>query len=148
MKCPFCGSKSLKTTNSRPTYDFTQTWRRKSCDRCHSTITTYEHSDMSWLNIKDPGHNKLEPYQKAKLYKSLLMTFDDEDITIINIENLINSIEQKIVSNQKTVITKNELIKIVLTTIKPISLKCYINYLSKYGKLDSKYELNRLIKSL
>ena len=146
MKCPFCGSKSLKTTNSRPTHSSTQTWRRKSCTRCHCTITTYEKSDMLWLSVKDSRSNTLKPYKKALLYKSLLVAFSDDELAELDFDSLIDSIEQKIVSNQKSIITKNELVKIVLETIKPVSLSGFMRYLSDHTEFSGKRDMNRLIK--
>ena len=147
MKCPFCGSKSLKTTNSRPTQSSTQTWRRKECNRCHSAITTYERTDMLWLSIKDSGQNRLSPYKRPVLYKSLITAFDDDEMAAVDFENLIDTIEQKIVSNQKTILTKKELVKNVLETIKPISLRAFMKYLSSHTEFDGKRNLNKLLKA-
>jgi len=148
MKCPICGSKGLKTTNSRPTQSGNQTWRRKQCPKCHSSITTYEKADLSWLNIKDNTGASMQTYKKAALYKSLIDSLDSNELHEIDVDNLIDSIEQKIVSMHKTVINKNELIKIVLSTLKPISLKAYIKYLTSHSSLHNKRELNSLIKDI
>lgn len=88
------------------------------------------------------------PYKKPIMYKSLVLAFGDDELGEVAIENIVDSIEQKIVSNQKSVITKNELINIVLQTLKPISLKGYINYLSSHGKVENKYQLNRLLRGI
>ena len=101
MKCPICGSKGLKTTNSRPTHSDSQTWRRKQCPDCHSIVTTYEKNDMLWLSIKDPINSKLLAYKRPILYKSLLGVFENDELMELDFENLINSIEQKIVSASK-----------------------------------------------
>ena len=71
-----------------------------------------------------------------------------DELDKIDVDNLIDSIEQKIVSKHKTIIAKNELIKIVLDTIKPISLKTYVSYLSQNSDMNSKRDLNKLINSL
>lgn len=147
MKCPICGSKGLKTTNSRPTHSDSQTWRRKQCPDCHSIVTTYEKNDMLWLSIKDPINNKLLAYKRPILYKSLLGVFEDDELMELDFENLINSIEQKIASSRKTMITKNELIKIVLDTLKPLSLRAFMKYLSRHSEFYDKRNLNRLLKA-
>jgi len=148
MKCPFCGSKSLKTTNSRPTHSSTQTWRRKSCKSCQSIITTYEKTDMGWLGINDALTSQMMPYRRAVLYKSILDSFGDDELAKIDIENVIDSVEQKIVSMHKSVVTKNVLIKIVLDTLKPISLRAYIDYLSKHTNLQNMREVDRILKQI
>lgn len=148
MKCPICGSKGLKTTNSRPTLSGNQTWRRKQCPKCQSSITTYEKADLGWLSIKDNSGSSMKTYKKALLYKSLIDSLDANELHEIDVDNLIDSIEQKIVSKHKTIITKKELIKIVLDTIKPISLKAYIKYLTNHSRLHNKRELNSLLKDI
>lgn len=146
MKCPICGSKSLKTTNTRPTHYYTQTWRRKMCNKCQSIITTYEKADMNWINIKEDTMSKMSSYKKAILYKSILGSFSEQELANLELENIIDSIEQKIVSMQKSVVTKKELIKIVLNTLKPISLRAYIDYLSKHTIIHNKRELDKILK--
>jgi len=87
-------------------------------------------------------------YKKAILYKSLVVALSADDLNKIDIDNLIDSIEQKIVSKHKTIITKKELIKIVLDTLRPISLKAYVSYLSQNSDMNNKRDLNKLINSL
>ena len=148
MKCPICGSKGLRTTNSRPTLSGNQTWRRKQCSKCQSSITTYEKPDLGWLNIKDDSGNSVRTYKKAVLYKSLISSLSADELYEIDVDNLIDSIEQKIVAMHKTIIAKKDLIKIVLDTLKPISLKAYISYLSQNSDMNNKRDLNKLINSL
>jgi transcriptional regulator NrdR family protein len=148
MKCPICGSTGLKTTNSRSTKSGTQTWRRKECKKCHSSITTYEKPDMGWLNIKYAAKNTSLPYNRSILNKSILMVFDNDELQNINIENVLDTIEQKIVSTRKTIITNLELIKIVLNTLQPISTNATIKYLANYGQRNNQRKLNKIINSL
>ena len=96
--------------------------------------------------FKDSRSNTLKPYKKALLYKSLLVTFSDDELAELDFDSLIDSIEQKIVSNQKSIITKNELVKIVLETIKPVSLSGFMRYLSDHTEFSGKRDMNRLIK--
>lgn len=148
MKCPICGSTGLKTTNSRSTKLGTQTWRRKECQKCHSSITTYEKADLSWLNIKNRTQNDSKQYNRSILTKSILLSFDNNELRNINIENVLDTIEQKIVSMHKTTLPKNELIKIVLNTLAPISTSATIKYLANYGPSNNQRQLNKLIKSI
>ncbi len=148
MKCPICGSSGLKTANTRSTKMGTQTWRRKECQKCHSSITTYEKPDLSWLYIKYPSQNKSYKYNRGLLTKSILLVFDDDELNKINIENVLDTVEQKIVSTRKTILPKNELIKIVLNTLQPISTNATIKYLANYGQQNNNIKLNKIIKSL
>ena len=147
MKCPICGSTGLNTTNSRSTKMGTQTWRRKECQKCHSSITTYERADLSWLYIKNKTQSDSNKYNRNILTKSILLCFEDSELEKINIENVLDTIEQKIVSMHKTTLAKNELIKIVLNTLAPISASATIKYLANYGPQNNQRQLNKLIKA-
>lgn len=148
MKCPICSSTGLKTTNTRSTRMGSQTWRRKECQKCHSSITTYEKPDMGWLYIKYPSQNKSYKYNRGLLTKSILLVFDDDELQHISIDNLIDNVEQKIISTRKTILPKNELIKIVLNTLQPISTNATIKYLANHGQQNNAIRLNKLIKNL
>ncbi len=103
---------------------------------------------MGWLSIKNTHGNSLNAYKKGVLYKSIITALDDKELAKIDVDNLIDSIEQKIISTRKTIIEKNELIKIVLNTIKPVSLSAYIKYLSSHMALDNKRQLNNILKDI
>lgn len=148
MKCPICGSTALKTTNSRSTRSQTQTWRRKECKNCQSTITTYEKPDMAWLSIKDPAKAIQTPYKRFLLSKSILDAFDIENTTEIDVDAVIDSIEIRLINSKKTTIDKQEMIATVLKTLKPISINAYMRYLAGHTYPHNQRELNKLIKSL
>jgi transcriptional regulator NrdR family protein len=76
------------------------------------------------------------------------MVFDNDELQNINIENVLDTIEQKIVSTRKTIITNLELIKIVLNTLQPISTNATIKYLASYGQRNNQRKLNKIINSL
>ena len=148
MNCPICGSKSLKTTNTRPTKSGAQTWRRKECMTCHCAITTDEKPDMGWLSVRQAAKNKTTLYRKSILLRSLINAFSDEELAEIDIDSMLDTIELKIVSNRTTIIDDSALLKIVLNTIKPISLSAYMRYLAEHSSPQNQRQLNSLIKSI
>jgi len=75
------------------------------------------------------------------------MVFDDSELPSTNIDLLIDNIEQKIVSSRITILPNNELIKIVLNTIKPISLGAAVKYMASYNTVSNQRQLNKLLKT-
>ncbi len=148
MKCPICGSTGLKTTNTRSTRSQTQTWRRKECKKCHSVITTYERPDMAWLAIKDSLKGSQEPYKRFLLSKSVFDTFDNENVSAVDIDSLVDSVEIKLINSKKTTIDKKELIATVLKSLKPVSINAYMRYLAAHTHPHNQRELNQLIKTI
>lgn len=148
MKCPICGSIALKTVNSRSTRSNTQTWRRKECQKCHSVITTYEKPDMSWLSVINTTKNLQTPYKRFLLSKSVLDAFNNENSPEADVDSLVDSIEIRLINNKKTTISHEELIAMVLSTLKPISIKAYMYYLASHASPHNQRELNKLIKQI
>jgi len=102
---------------------------------------------MGWLSIKYPAQNTTMPYNRSVLTKSIIMVFDDSELPSTNIDLLIDNIEQKIVSSRITILPNNELIKIVLNTIKPISLGAAVKYMASYNAVSNQRQLNKLLRT-
>ena len=75
------------------------------------------------------------------------MVFDDSELPSTNIDLLIDNIEQKIVSSRITILPNNELIKIVLNTIKPISIGAAVKYMASYNAVSNQRQLNKLLRT-
>lgn len=148
MKCPICNSKDIKTTNSRPTRFGTQTWRRKQCKSCQSTVTTYEKPDLSWLSIRNSAKGTQETYKRFLLTISLIEAFDKNTPPGVDIDALTDSVEVRLIRQNKTILEKQDVITSVSKTLKPVSLSAYMRYLASHTNPHNQRELNRLIKTL
>lgn len=71
MVCLYCSGKT-QVVNSRHQKRLAQVWRRRSCIRCGAIFTTTEHIDLSSsLSVRyTQGH--LRPFNRDKLYVSVL----------------------------------------------------------------------------
>ncbi len=103
---------------------------------------------MGWLSVRQAAKNKTTLYRKSILLRSLINAFSDEELAEIDIDSMLDTIELKIVSNRTTIIDDSALLKIVLNTIKPISLSAYMRYLAEHSSPQNQRQLNSLIKSI
>ena len=103
---------------------------------------------MAWLAIKDPAKGTQTPYKRFLLSKSIFDTFDNENTSATDIDSLVDSIEIKLITSKKTTIDKQELIAIVLKSLKPISINAYMRYLAGHTHPHNQRELNRLMKTI
>lgn len=71
MECIYCSHKT-QVINSRPQKRLRQVWRRRQCTHCKAVFTTLETVDTttSLLVTDKTGHS--EPFQRDKLFVSLL----------------------------------------------------------------------------
>ena len=148
MICVYCGAKSLKTTNSRPTHQNHQVWRRRHCQRCDKVFTTYEKPNLSYIEVvqsdSKPKH-KLEYYSRAKLTQSLLGCFNDPT-KYQQVDDLADTIEIKLVNLQQASLRAETIADIVLQTLKPVDTAAFMQYLSQHKSPSGPAELSRLIR--
>lgn len=144
MLCPFCQHDKTEVFNSRSTARSTQVWRRRRCKSCLNAFTTYEAYDLGFLDVKQRSESVL-PYSRARLFSSVYMAFvgsqlgDDQ-----NIDNITATIEHKLQAAQKPLLHRDEIIDVVVKSIRPLSITATMRYLADHPPTDSK-DPSRLI---
>lgn len=71
MKCVYCKSET-KVVNSRTQKRLNQVWRRRQCLACGAVFTTEEAFDPSGSLVFDDQRTKPVPFNRDKLFVSLL----------------------------------------------------------------------------
>lgn len=145
MKCAYCGSNKTEVFNSRTTRSGTQIWRRRRCTDCDETMTSYERIDLQQVLSIDTGKLKKQRYSRPKLYVSLLRAFEG-GAKLDSVDAIIDTIEQRLLSLNKEIITLSELSDAVLRTIKPVDTVAFMKYLANHSDLSGTRELNKVIK--
>lgn len=79
MKCIYCKSEPTKVTNSRSGKSQSKVWRRRLCDVCQRTFTTYEIPEMSQISVIS-GQDK-QKFSKSKLIISIYKSFSHDQNT-------------------------------------------------------------------
>lgn len=130
MKCVYCSANKTSITNSRSTKSQTQTWRRHYCTKCKRSFSSFEKPDMNHLAIKKS--DSLSPYHRSKLYLSLTRSFQNQEPNYHLLDNLIDSIEVKLLAQASQTIPASTLYELVLQTLKPISKSAYLHYLAAH----------------
>ena len=156
MFCLFCNNEDTDVVNSRATRGGSQIWRRRKCSVCGKAATTYERYDMTHLSIVTPsaaeqplpkGSGQLEaPYSRSKLFYSLGRAFTQSQQDITQVDDIIDTIEIKLITDQTVSLTRLELASIVLETVKPVNLSAFMHYLASHGRITNKTELRKAIK--
>lgn len=93
------------------------------------------------------GLRQLEaPYSRSKLFYSLCRAFAESQQDISQVEDILDTIEVKLISQQCEEISRHELTSLVLETIKPVNLSAFMHYLASHGQITNKSELRKVIK--
>lgn len=145
MKCPYCRAAISDVFNSRTTKFGTQIWRRRRCQVCGESFTTYEAADLGFLEVAKK-HGKAERYSRAKLFSSVYAAFLDVAGKQNTIDSVTDTIEAKLLDLQRTQISTEEIAAIVLQTLKHYHTTAFVRYLSHKTDLTSEAQLRKELK--
>lgn len=156
MFCLFCNNEDTDVANSRLTKGGSQVWRRRKCSVCGKAATTYERYDMTHLSIVTPSSEhqaplresrQLEtPYSRSKLFYSLAKAFSASGQDVVLVDDLVDTIETKLVHGRFQQLEREKLTSLVLETIKPVNLSAFMHYLASHGQITNRSELRQVIK--
>ena len=145
MKCPYCRQDTTEVYNSRTTRFGTQIWRRRRCLECHESFTTYEAPDLGFLKvIKKTGQK--QRYSRAKLYSGIYGAFLSIAAKETTVDAVTDTIEAKILDTKQTVISTDDIARIVLGTLKHFNTAAFLRYLAYQADISSDNQLQRELK--
>jgi len=130
MKCPFCSKEDTKVVDSRETADFSETRRRRECEKCGKRFTTYERIEHTPLFvIKKDGRR--EAFNRGKVKLGLMRACEKRPVSAEQIENAVNEIEAKLLNTDGDIPTK--LIgELIMRKLKNLDKVAYIRFASVY----------------
>jgi transcriptional repressor NrdR len=95
LRCPFCAHENSQVKDSRPSEDGASIRRRRQCEGCGARFTTFERVQLRDLVVvKKDG--KREPFDRAKLERSIAIACRKRDIAPDRIDRLISSIQRQL----------------------------------------------------
>ena len=137
MICVYCLNPKTKTPNSRPHKKQAQVWRRRTCDSCGHTFTTYERPSLEEAVIVS---NKSKSafsigILSVSIYKSLAQQFTDGNTSY----ELALTVEQKLIRRYdiRTAITPSAIAQETYTTLKNFDEISALQYGAAHGIVTS-----------
>lgn len=147
MNCPYCSSNSSKVVDKRDKPDEGITRRRRECFNCGKRFTTYERVENVDLVVKKKD-GTLEQYDRNKLLKGVRKSINSNNISDDQINNLVNSIEMKLLNLENTTVTSDQIGGFVLDALKKLDLLAYIRFASVYKDFNSIEQFQEELDSL
>ncbi|UJF25377.1 transcriptional regulator NrdR [Suttonella sp. R2A3] len=133
MYCPVCGYSETKVIDSRLVHDGARVRRRREClnPDCGERFTTYEEAEVSLpLVVKQDGTR--EQYDSEKLRRGLLRAVEKRSVSIDTVNNLIDTIEQRMRHYSEREIPSKRIGQWVMDGLKAIDHVAYIRFASVY----------------
>ena len=131
MKCPYCGYATSRVLNSRPVSENDAIRRRRQCEKCERRFTTYEKVETVPLIVIKRDQTR-EVFERDKLYKGILRSCNKRNISIEQIEDLVDSIENQIASYEVREISSKQIGEITMKYLKDLDEVSYIRFASVY----------------
>lgn len=86
------------------------------------------------------------PYRRSFLFSSLLKVIPDSSLDVIDVDNLVDTIEQKIAARGQDAIDVAVIRQLVLETLKPTDINVFMNYLVRHSEFRNKTDVKSAIK--
>jgi transcriptional repressor NrdR len=146
MECPYCHHIETKVTDSRDTGSLTIR-RRRECLKCNKRFTTYEYIEMTPVYIiKKDGRR--EKFERSKIKKGIMKAIEKRPVSHEKIEEMINSIEEKIRRTGNEEIESTTIGEYVMKALKETDQVAYIRFASVYRSFADITFFEREIKNL
>jgi len=121
--------------------------RRRECEKCSHRFTTYERPDfVSFIVVKKDGTR--EPYNRNKVEEGIWRSCTKRPITQEQINQLLNNLEEKWLTNKKEISSKR-IGQDIMEALKKIDQIAYIRFASVYRSFkdveEFKTELDKLL---
>lgn len=149
MKCPECGYLDSKVLDSRPSEEGNTIRRRRECDKCHHRFTTYEKiEEYPIMVIKK--NNVRQPFSREKVMNGLLRACEKRPISVEQIEEVVNQVEQEVKNTLKKEVTSSDIGELVMKYLKELDEIAYVRFASVYRQFKDisvfVKEVNELLK--
>ena len=131
MKCPYCGTESIKVIDSRPSEENNAIRRRRQCENCEKRFTTYETVESMPLIIVKKDNSR-EPYSRDKLMSGLVRSCHKRPVAMKNIDALVDDIENQLYNAMKKEIDSSQIGEIAMEGLKTLDEVAYVRFASIY----------------
>lgn len=144
MKCPFCNFIDTKVIDSRAQDEHVTIRRRRLCESCGKRFTTYERIDMIPITIiKRDGTREI--FDKNKLIGGLLKSCNKRPITMKQLEDLAEDIENTLVGSGDREVDSKVIGIMVMDRLKELDEVAYVRFASVYRQFK---DINTFIDEL
>jgi transcriptional repressor NrdR len=130
MRCPFCAHEDSQVKDSRPSEDGASIRRRRQCEACGARFTTFERVQLRDLTVVKKDGDK-QPFDRAKLERSIATACRKRDVTSERIERLVSSIQRQLETKGDEV-TTTQIGEAVMDGLKALDHVAYIRFASVY----------------
>ncbi|MDE7226220.1 MAG: transcriptional regulator NrdR, partial [Ruminococcus sp.] len=105
--------------------------RRRECIKCSSRFTTFEFIERPIIMVEKRS-GSYEPFNRNKLIDGIFNAIKKRPVTIEQVENIADSIENHFANELRNVAKSKEIGELVLEKLREIDSIAYIRFASVY----------------
>ncbi len=145
MRCPHCGHRESKVTDSRAVEEGVR--RRRECLRCGLRFTTYERVQTTALVVAKRDGRR-EEFRRDKLMAGAVKACTKRPVSFKEIEHLVDDIEGELQNLGHAEIPSSRLGEMVMERLKRLDRVAYIRFASVYSDFDDIERFEQAVKDL
>ena len=147
MKCPFCGENRDRVVDSREQREGETIRRRRQCLACDRRFTSYEQiENIPYMVIKNDGSR--QSFNRNKITNGLLKACEKRPISIAEVEEMVNSVENLLHTKPDREITTQEIGNVIMEGLQKLDQIAYIRFASVYRRFEDVDAFTEMVKTL
>ncbi len=139
MRCPFCSYEHSKVVDSRSKSEGKIIRRRRECLSCKKRFTTKEYIEETTILVIKSDMRR-EVFNSKKLKRGILMACAKRPVSINQIDEMVEQIENKLKDKSVDEISSKEIGLMVMKKLKEIDHIAYVRFASVYRNFQDKEE--------
>jgi len=146
MKCPYCGSESIRTLETRDSQNNTIR-RRKECLNCGRRFTTYEYIETVEIMVRKTD-GRIERFDLNKIIRGLQKACEKRPATMEQIHELAEHVRQDLMMLGKEEISSQEIGDLVMKYLRKLDHVAYVRFASVYRRFEEPEDFRRILKEV
>ncbi|MCX6817451.1 MAG: transcriptional regulator NrdR [Candidatus Aenigmarchaeota archaeon] len=146
MKCPYCASEEMKVVDKRAS-DEKAIRRRRECLKCAKRFTTYERIESADLIVMKKDGRR-ERFDRDKVRKGIVRSFEKRPITNEQIDKMVEEIETELRAGEEIEIPSKKIGELVMRKLKKVDKVAYIRFASVYREFEDIESFQEELKKL
>ena len=135
MRCPRCTYNGSRVIDSRPADEGRSIRRRRECEKCEYSFTTFERVEATPLLVVKKNGDR-EEFDRSKILRGIHRAFEKRPFSAQEQEDIVNRVEAKIRDNGINEIESEHIGEYVMDELALVDDVAYIRFASVYRQFQ------------
>ena len=147
MHCPFCNNGETKVIDSRLSGEGWQVRRRRECQHCGESYTTFETAELVMPHVIKRDDRR-EPFDQVKLRSGMLRALEKRPVKSEDVEKSIGRLTHLLQTMGEREVSGRLIGDMVMEELRSLDQVAYVRYASVYRSFQDIIEFQKEIERL